>query len=346
MVKIFQMLAAGSALTAILGVAQADVEDPHSYTLQWENDIGFSDRWYTNGMRATKSQLTKDSNKAHDKFLSFLADRWCDNKGGCTVRGQALGQNFYTPGDITVAGPQPDDRPWAGWLYYGVTAQKVIDHGSMESLEIDLGIVGPAAGGKFVQKTWHELVGAREPRGWGNQLRNEPGVMVTWVKRVRLFASQSIDFTGHHGWNAGNVMTALAIGGTLRMGKGLCGYGTPPIPSTVLLGADPSPALLDKNASDERCAPGNRRSEWYGFLYGELRLVAHNIFLDGNTFRDSHSVDKKHAVADYGFGVSVLRRNNRRVTFMRINRTPEFTAPSGTKKLQQYSGIAFTQEFD
>jgi len=44
----------------------------------------------------------------------------------------------------------------------------------------------------------------------------------------------------------------------------------------------------------------------YAFFTADGRFVAHNIFLDGNTFRDSHSVDKKHWVADLTVGVALI----------------------------------------
>ena len=44
---------------------------------------------------------------------------------------------------------------------------------------------------------------------------------------------------------------------------------------------------------------------WYVFGGAEGRVVARDIFLDGNTFRDSLSVDKKRFVADFQVGLVV-----------------------------------------
>ena len=44
---------------------------------------------------------------------------------------------------------------------------------------------------------------------------------------------------------------------------------------------------------------------WYLFAGFECRLVGRNIFLDGNTFSDSHSMDKRYLVGDFQTGVAL-----------------------------------------
>jgi hypothetical protein len=62
---------------------------------------------------------------------------------------------------------------------------------------------------------------------------------------------------------------------------------------------------------------------WYLFAGIEGRAVARNIFLDGNTFRDSRSVDKKHLVGDLQFGF-VLDWSDVRLGYTHVLRTREF----------------------
>lgn len=52
-------------------------------------------------------------------------------------------------------------------------------------------------------------------------------------------------------------------------------------------------------------------------------MVAKNIFFDGNTLEDSHSVDKKILVGDFQFGF-VFHIKNMRITLSNIVRTKEF----------------------
>ncbi|RPJ22911.1 MAG: DUF2219 family protein, partial [Desulfobacteraceae bacterium] len=48
-----------------------------------------------------------------------------------------------------------------------------------------------------------------------------------------------------------------------------------------------------------------------------------NVFLDGNTFTDSHSVDKKPFVGDLQTGL-VVQYDRFRITYTQIFRTKEF----------------------
>ena len=49
---------------------------------------------------------------------------------------------------------------------------------------------------------------------------------------------------------------------------------------------------------------------WYLFAGLEGRAVFRNIFLDGNTFTDSHSVDSKHFVGDIQAGLAGVEHGN------------------------------------
>jgi hypothetical protein len=64
---------------------------------------------------------------------------------------------------------------------------------------------------------------------------------------------------------------------------------------------------------------------WYLFAGIEGRAVARNIFLDGNTFRGSRSVDKKHLVGDLQFGF-VLDWSDVRLGYTHVLRSREFQA--------------------
>lgn len=66
--------------------------------------------------------------------------------------------------------------------------------------------------------------------------------------------------------------------------------------------------------------------------------MARNIFLDGNTFQDSHSVDKEIYVADLQLGVA-FHFKDMRLAFSQIFRTREFdTQPEPA----QYGAINLT----
>ena len=62
---------------------------------------------------------------------------------------------------------------------------------------------------------------------------------------------------------------------------------------------------------------------WYLFAGVEERAVARNIFLDGNTFAHSRSVDKNTWVGDFQYGIAVTVGATR-IALTEINRTREF----------------------
>jgi lipid A 3-O-deacylase len=55
----------------------------------------------------------------------------------------------------------------------------------------------------------------------------------------------------------------------------------------------------------------------------DTRLVAHDIFLDGNTFRNSHSVEKEPVVSDLSTGVA-FTVSRWKYSIAHVYRTKEF----------------------
>jgi len=251
-----------------------------------------------------------------------------------TFGGIFVGQNLYTPKEIGETRPQPFDRPWAAWLYLGTVLQVVRRDGKvLDSVEFDIGMVGPAALGEDVQTTVHEIVGAPTPRGWHNQLPNEPGFLVAYVHKRKL-GNEHADLIPHAGATLGTVLTLARAGGTARLGRNLSGFG----PDRI----EPSGALLQNTRVSVQS--GARPAwEYYAFAGADFRYVAHNIFLDGTVFRDSPSVEKKRFVRDISAGVSVRYRAFR-FTLSRVHRSEEFTTPLGGSGRQAFFGLSLAYE--
>ncbi len=94
------------------------------------------------------------------------------------------GQNLFTPDKITERGLIVRDRPYAGWLYVGFALHRV-GGDTLDTVELDVGVVGPSALGRQTQIAWHEQVNIGLPQGWDNQLHDEPAVLVTFERRHR-----------------------------------------------------------------------------------------------------------------------------------------------------------------
>lgn len=280
-----------------------------------ENDsFAGTDRYYSSGFKvgfgAQKEAWPKPVQNWLESVYGYLG------KDKQYEQGFFLGQNIYTPRDIKSSDPQPNDRPWAGWLYAGWALQwhaPAEPRPVLDTLEINIGVIGPLALAEPVQSMGHELAGVPEPRGWDHQLPTEPGFMLGYLRKIKI-GDESADIIPHAGVTVGTVMTLARVGGIVRWGKNLSGFG----PDTI----DPGGAILQGTHAKN---PRRPRFEYYLFTGLDVRVVAYNAFLDGNFFRSSASVDREPVVYDLRAGLSV-RYNTARVSLTQIRRSEEFSA--------------------
>ena len=76
----------------------------------------------------------------------------------------------------------------------------------------------------------------------------------------------------------------------------------------------------------------------YLFASAEGQAVLRNIFLDGNTFTDSHSVEKKLLVADLAAGIGILA-GKAQLCFAYVIRSTEFETQ---KDPQEFGSLSFS----
>lgn len=251
--------------------------------------------------------------KRLNRYLAWLQPSGYDEQN-MTI---GFGQVLFTPTDRRRTELIEDDRPYAAALLFsmGYNARSG-DH--LRTSQIRAGIVGPSALGKQVQNGAHRLFGQDPFEGWKNQLRDEPVFQVThehrqrWVRRVNS-DGWGWDATGHLGGSLGNFATYGSTGAEWRFGYQLPNdFGTAPL-----------------RPAGENTSPISAAASRYDGLAGHLfialdgRWVLHDITLDGNTFRNSHSVDKRPFVADVAFGVAVTK-GAWKFALARYYRTREF----------------------
>lgn len=304
-----------------------------------ENDmLAGSDRYYTNGFKlggGVEIPLLESLFAPIPKsILDALTRPAPDGEEPISHFGLFIGQNMYTPRDITIAGNQPYDRPWAAWLYVGGVVQRVRGD-RLDTVELDIGMVGPAALGRQVQTGWHRLIGVKEPKGWANQIPNEPAFMAAYLQK-RRFGNDTLQIVPHAGVSLGTVMTLARAGGIVRIGSRMSGFG----PDSI----EPGGAMLQATREEDvREATGC--CEWYFFAGGDYRLVARNIFLDGPMFRGGPSVDRRSAVHDLTTGF-MFRYRQLNLSFTRIRRSEEFTTPLGGGGSQAFYSLNIGWQFE
>lgn len=306
-----------------------------------ENDalIRSGDRHYTQGIRASwmpgilapEDKWNAPFQWVADSTSLFSVDGAYKRQYEWTV----VGQSIFTPRKIDTSDPNPADRPYGAWLYTGVSLlqqDRTETHDTLENAEFLIGVVGPLAFGKLVQNDWHQLIGIASAQGWKNQLHNEPGAAFSYERKWRfgtpLGDYLSIDAIPEAGVTLGNIYTYGEAGGFLRFGHGLqADYG----PSHI------RPSLSGTAWYDSEALEG---LGWYVFVGAQGRAVGRNIFLDGNTWRDSPSVDKKPFVADLLAGISIFWSESVRLDLTAVERTKEYYGHKGHKDRFGSLGLA------
>lgn len=310
-------------------------EDFLSISHENDNLGGNSDRYYTSGSRLTWFNESIDVPPVIDKLADEIPT--FDLNESTSVF-YTLGHNLYTPADITLEDQQQDDRPWAAFLYGSVglstTTQNDILPEHIDELEFTLGLVGPEALGKPVQRAVHKYIsGSPSPRGWKNQLDFEPGIVVSWSRRMPYAWHTSYKDLVHariepnFSVSLGNIYTYAGTGASLILSSQKH-QDTPPRVRPALPGTG---TFADKS----------NLFDWQIFAGVDARLVGRNIFLDGNTFSDSHSVDKKYLVGDANAGVSLIYRNTR-LSYTINGRTEEF---HDQQENSIFGSLTLTQKF-
>ncbi len=315
-----------------------------TFFIHFENDIfGETDKHYTNAFKLTwlSSDVTEfDEDTRLPRWgLPLLKSLPLMNRPGFQRNiGISLGQSIFTPEDISRRDLIKEDRPYAGWTYLSLTFH-VKNTVKLDVFEVTLGVVGPASMAEKTQKVIHGWLESMDPKGWDHQLRNEPGLIIGWQRSWRLLragmgSGLGFDFIPRIGAVAGNIATYVNIGGEVRFGYNLpFDFGT-----SFIRSGSGIEAPADTND------PRLRRRENFGihlFVDVEGRAVARNIFLDGNTWKESHSVERKRLVADMAAGLSILYKHLK-LSYAHVYRTKEF---DGQNKAQSYGSITLAVTF-
>jgi lipid A 3-O-deacylase len=297
----------------------ADGNDKPTFNLITENDSYISisgDRHYTNGIYFSWTSAREQRTQSFAHYLMLPGAKNADWRTG-----YFLGQAIFTPEDLRAFVPPASDRPYAGWLFAGARLYR--DSGKvLDKVEMTLGLVGPAALGSDVQKFWHAafIPSAAHPNGWHAQLRDEPGLVLSEQRIWRIPLVQrawQAEALPEANVSAGNVYDYAGAGAMLRLGRNLAADWGPPRIAPAQQGSD------FQNVD---------RFAWYVFAGGEIRAVARNLFLDGNSFHAGPSVAKHTLTGDINAGAALLFPHFR-VVASYTNRAGEFRGQNGNDQL-------------
>lgn len=299
--------ACGSAQAAETETCPTRTALPPTVNFRVDNDLfggAQQDQGYTNGVQLTLvSPNLKDYTddpclprmaRLVNRYLRWIQPEGFDQQNMVFT----LNQSLFTPEDFTRSDVIQDDRPYAAALLmgFGYNARK---GNTLRTTQLKLGWVGPSARGEEVQNAVHKVLGDEKFEGWKNQLRDEPVIMLQH-ERMNRFAwgegKWTWDAITHYGGAVGNYQTFVNGGAEMRFGRYLPDdFGSTPL----------RPAGENTAPSSETRAGGVFR--FHGFITSDVRWVGRDITLDGNTWKDSHSVDKRNVVAYVGVGVALMK---------------------------------------
>lgn len=340
-------------------------------TARLENDLfADTDQNYTSGVAftAVSHDIFGKLNLAclpaavrlHATLISTLdPDFWTDADNPEHAQNVVVkfGQSMFTPRDSTRTDLIPDDRPYAGLLYVGMSwnrrkHQPLDDTEVLDTREITLGVMGPLALAQPAQDFIHDVIGAERFQGWGNQLRNEPAVQMALDKKLKAYQGAgaiqpgfSADYIRSLGLQLGNIETSGTVGIEGRIGWNIPNdFGTYPIRP----GAEnrpPSAASIHGGDGKGTTQSGRPRAGIHLFGTLETKLVLHDFSLDGNLFESSHSVTRSPWVAQAAIGLSAhspIAGHGVKLAVMRVWRTREFEEQGPS---HAYGSVTLSIEF-
>lgn len=302
-------------------------DEPWAFTVYWENDGGIlkrnniEDRHYTNGVGVSFAHQPQWAERVNDWLPA-------GDEFDRTAGGYLFGQLMFTPDNISTSALVADDRPYAGYLFGAAYFQRANDT-TFDHIQLEVGIVGPSSKAEEVQDTVHAWTKGIEPNGWDNQIEDEPTIQTYYRRKWRFdlyddrgerpdgYALPELQAIPQAGVALGTVHRYVEAGATLRLG--------------VNLPDDFGPGRLADVAAFT--AP-RRDAGWYAYGFARVlgRAVEHNLFLEGNTWKDSHGVEEEPLIAEGSLGIALGYRGDRwtgELVYSQTAATEEFEGQDG-----------------
>ena len=278
--------------------------DQDTWEVQWSNDTLFSsDNQFTNGITFRRHSRVFSSLEETGETLAFgksIARIFLPRTAENYRESWAVGQNFQTPDDIERSDLILDAVPYVGMLGWTNTFG-AFDNRTYTSFQWMIGVAGPAALAEEVQKFVHnKLVSAPDPRGWDNQLDNEPLLNFYYAKKYKALHTRHFDLALTADGALGNFFSHVQGAVELRFGR--IPYGFLDIPTPIDRSIEHRGTLRDRNKS---------------YLYGSLAVRVTRMFLalprDGNILRrgnewtENNVVEKEDLISQVVLGLHFER---------------------------------------
>jgi lipid A 3-O-deacylase len=257
-----------------------------------------------------------DENYSHGTEIEYVTWKY---DGFTPYRvGYGVNQLMFTPQNIKDPNMPPmTDRPWCGTLnFYYETWERT--HREEINTRYSVGVMGPYSGSEESQKIIHRGLGCNPPKGWDNQMPNEP-MLNLYHDRYRLIWSQplfdefSADFKLVYGGTIGTTYLNARGGAQARIGYN--------IPINSLPGS-----IVPKVTREGKLQFTNQRL--FIYLIGGVQemYVPFNATIGGSIFKNREAGQERpleEFVYIYRYGL-VTGIKNMSVTYILEERQEEF----------------------
>ena len=314
-------------------------------SLFWENDGNFAkpnnstDRDYSSGLGLAVQWQSQDTSSLVSEIPSLNQEFSRQSPGTSYAMGLTASMNIYTPDYFDHPQTQYTQHPYAGWTYGGLIVQRAnraADTPVQEHMELDVGTIGQASQAGKAQVWLHRRFSYATPEGWDNQIEDDFGADVKYLRRWRVELIQTdhawrpgVQLLPEAGFTLGTMHDNLSVGATLRLGWNL--------PD------DFGPARLryaaDYTRPFDRCNP---LGKWAGYFFVRPggRIVAHDSTIDGSFFRSNTDTQNSQVlVGEFQAGVAVQFLKYFEFSYSQTFLTPEYI---NQHDLDSYGSLVLT----
>ena len=321
-----------TALTLLTAFAAADNKIDF-ISFKAENDSFFKeDGLYSNGLSLSwgYDDVPRLDKQSLPDWLAYLARK--SHLSAQQNKDYAITYSFahllQTAIDIKIAELVEEDAPYVGLLAWRgqLTAY---DAFTLDRASLTLGLVGPVAAAKSLQQLAHYVIAANNPQGWNNQIGNEAVFQLQaerlWRVYKQKFKVTEFDLLSAANAGIGNFRSDMGLAVGLRWGQGL---------QSSFSAASAFP--LQKLNYAHHSADG-----WYFFSNVSASYALNDIFIDGNSFQESHSVDLIHP--QYGASIGVMANIAQwNIVYTLLQLSDQY---HGQKQRSRFGSLTFTYHF-
>jgi len=285
---------------AITGQDSLSLEETNSFSsfeFKWSNDFEYqTDYYYTNGFAFEVFTPWAKGNPINSILFPF-------NSSELELFSFTLIQDIFTPQEKFSVEDQLDgDRPFAAYILLGFKKVTYNQTSRIRTyLEMQFGVLGPAAHGEEVQNGIHNNLPTSEPVvGWENQISNSLMLNYSASIEKQFYYNNWLEFSGISAAKLGLPYTNVDVGIQSRIGL-----------------INPLPKDFEYISSQE----------WQLFLTlsASGRLVGYNATLQGGLFTESvYTLSNINRFVGYAnVGLTLIYKKFKMEYVQHFN-TPEF----------------------